>query len=63
MRQSIWRGGKRFFRSEQGVTAMEYALLAALIAVVIIVSVAGTGDSVKAFYTYVADKVTVAVGS
>lgn len=40
-----------FFRTDDGVTAIEYGLLAALIAVAIIGSVSLTGDSLGAVYT------------
>jgi pilus assembly protein Flp/PilA len=41
----------RFFRDEEGVTAIEYGLLAALIAVVIIVSVDTIGNNLFTAYT------------
>jgi len=37
----------RFFKDEEGVTAIEYSLIAALIAVVIIMAVTHTGDAVS----------------
>ena len=37
----------RFFKDEEGVTAVEYAVMVALIAVGIIVSVEGLRDAVK----------------
>ena len=37
---------KRFVREEKGVTALEYGLIAALIAAVIIVSVQGLGQTI-----------------
>jgi|EndMetStandDraft_4_1072995.scaffolds.fasta_scaffold05989_6 pilus assembly protein Flp/PilA len=40
-----------FVADETGVTAVEYGLLAALIAVVIIGAVAATGTSLTAIYT------------
>ncbi|MDC7712181.1 Flp family type IVb pilin [Vogesella indigofera] len=46
-----------FLLNEDGVTAMEYALLGALIAVVIIVSVTGVGLNVQALFLNVADQV------
>ena len=36
----------RFFKDEEGVTAIEYSLIAALIAVVIITAVSLTGEAV-----------------
>ena len=38
---------KRFIQEEDGVTAIEYALIAALIAVVIVLAVTNTGLAVK----------------
>ncbi len=38
---------KRWFRDETGATAIEYGLIAALIAVVIINAVTGLGTKVK----------------
>ena len=50
----------RFFRNlardEEGVTAIEYGLIAALIAVVIIVAVEAVGGGVSATFNSVADK-------
>lgn len=45
----------RFLRDEEGVTAIEYALIAALIAVVIILAVTAAGQQVRAVFQYVAD--------
>lgn len=42
---------------QRGVTSLEYALLGALIATAIIVSVAGVGGELGNFYDYVAGKV------
>ncbi|QKE41831.1 MAG: Flp family type IVb pilin [Ferrovum myxofaciens] len=44
-------GLKRFVGSEEAVTAIEYALLAALIAVAIIAAVTSLGGSVKSIFT------------
>lgn len=44
-----------FSRNAQGATAIEYALLASLIAVVIIVAVTGLGGSVSAMFNTTAD--------
>jgi pilus assembly protein Flp/PilA len=43
----------RFLRDESGVTAMEYGLIAALIAVVIIASVTIVGKSLSTKFTAV----------
>lgn len=43
------------FRSASGVTAIEYALIAALIAIVIVAAVGLAGDALVAFFERVAD--------
>lgn len=48
---------KRFVSEQDAVTAIEYALLAALIFGVIVVSVGLLGDNVQALYDDVAAKV------
>jgi pilus assembly protein Flp/PilA len=53
---------REFLDSEGGVTSIEYALLAALIAVAIIIAVANVGSKVEELYTYVSDQVDAAVG-
>ena len=45
----------QFFRDEQGATAIEYGLIAALIAVVIITAVTSVGTQLKAVFTSVAN--------
>ncbi len=47
-------GFARFWREEDGATAVEYALMVALIAVVIIVAVRAVGTSVSAKFDLVA---------
>ncbi|BAL26409.1 Flp family type IVb pilin [Azoarcus sp. KH32C] len=42
---------KKFIRDEEGVTAIEYGLIAALIAVVIIASVRAVGTNLQAVFT------------
>lgn len=50
------KGGKRmkkimsFLKDEEGVTAIEYGLIAALIAVVLIAALGATGDSLTALF-------------
>lgn len=50
-----------FLSEEHGVTAIEYALLGALIAVVIVVAVASVGTNLNALYEDVAGKVSNAI--
>lgn len=49
---------KQFIRDEEGVTAIEYGLIAALIAVVIIIAVTAVGTNLNAVFTYIAGKLT-----
>jgi pilus assembly protein Flp/PilA len=44
---------KSFLKQEDGATAIEYGLIAALIAVVIITAVRGVGNSLDATFTNV----------
>ena len=44
----------RFFKDEKGVTAIEYSLIAALIAIVIVVMVTLAGESVSGLFSQVA---------
>ena len=46
---------KNFARNEEGATAIEYGLLAALIAVVIIATVTQMGDSLKGTFETVSN--------
>lgn len=43
----------RFLKDEEGVTALEYGLIAALIAVVIIIAVALVGNELSSTFSYV----------
>ena len=45
---------RRFMRDEEGVTAIEYGLIASLIAVVIIVGATAVGDNLNALFTSIA---------
>lgn len=47
---------KNFIQEEDGVTAIEYALIAALIAVAIIAAVTLVGTDVAATFTKISDK-------
>ena len=41
---------RRFLRDEEGVTAIEYGLIAALIAIVIIAAVTGVGTTLRTVF-------------
>jgi len=47
---------RRFLREEDGVTAIEYGLIAALIAVVIIASVQSVGNNLNQVFNYISTK-------
>ena len=49
-----------FFKDEDGVTAIEYGLIAALIAVVIITAVTLVGDSLDNTFNYIGGQIDVA---
>ena len=52
--KKLFLRAKQFVREEDGVTAIEYGLIAALIAVVIIVSVKAVGVKLDAIFTAIA---------
>ena len=47
------RFAEKFIREEEGVTAIEYGLIAALIAVVIITAVTLIGNNLAAIFNYI----------
>lgn len=47
---------KQFIRDEQGVTAIEYGLIAALIAIAIIVGAGAAGTELNALFDRIATK-------
>ncbi len=51
----LTQGVRQFLSNEQGATAIEYGLLAGLIAVVIIVAVTTIGTNLKTIFQMVAD--------
>lgn len=48
---------KRFFKEEEGVTAIEYGLIAALIAVAIIGAITLLGENLAGIFNYIAGEV------
>lgn len=56
---AISRANERY--GQKGVSSIEYALLAALIAMIVVGSVGATGTSVKKLYEDVSNKVACAV--
>jgi pilus assembly protein Flp/PilA len=55
MMKKLYAGIQRFVRDEEGVTAIEYALIASLIAVVIIGAVSLVGQDVNLTFNKVAN--------
>lgn len=53
----------RFFKDEEGVTAIEYGLIAALIAVVIIAAVTAVGDQLILVFERIEDELVAALAS
>ncbi|WP_159912920.1 Flp family type IVb pilin [Pantoea sp. 18069] len=54
---------KNFWNDEEGATAIEYGLIAGLIAVAIIVTVGEIGVSLNGFFTYIKTKLGTAPAS
>lgn len=52
---------KLVWREEKAVSSIEYALIASLIVVVIFLSVGAVGTQVNSMYTYVKDRVVLAL--
>jgi pilus assembly protein Flp/PilA len=50
----------RFLQSEHGVTAIEYALLGGLIAVVIVAAVTTVGSQLNGLFNFVKDQIVAA---
>lgn len=48
---------QKFTRDEDGVTAIEYGLIAALIAVVIILAVTAVGTALQGIFNVIAGKI------
>ena len=61
--QSFIKILREFLDDTDGVTAMEYALLGGLIAVVIVAAVTSVGTGVSGLFSFVATQVATAVGS
>ena len=59
----LTRLSKTFVTDQTGATAIEYGLIAALIALAIIVSANTVADNTNAMWTYVANEVNAVTGS
>ncbi len=56
--ETMLKDAKQFWQDEEGVTAIEYGLIAALIAVVIIAGVTLVGQNLLNVFNYVGSKLT-----
>lgn len=54
---------KQFIADEEGVTMVEYGLIAALISIVVLVALTGVGVNVKAAFTAVCNAMNTALGT
>ena len=52
----------RFFRDEEGATAIEYGLIAALVSVAIIIALTALGDSLSTLFQNISDTVSANAG-
>lgn len=59
--RKMFREATTFGRDEAAVTSIEYALIAALIAIVIVASVTNVGTAVLALFEMVADEIAAAI--
>lgn len=55
VKECIMKNFIRFMKNEEGATAIEYGLIAALIAVVIIVALTSLGGNLNVVFTNVSD--------
>lgn len=59
--KQLMNGVKQFLRNEEGVTAIEYGLIAALIAIVIIGAVTAVGGNLNLVFIAVRDALAAAL--
>ena len=55
--RSLMHATRAFYRDEAGVTAVEYGLIASLVALAIIVGATALGVNLNALFNYIAGKV------
>jgi pilus assembly protein Flp/PilA len=61
--KAVFSAIKNFVRDEQGVTMVEYGLIAALISVVCIIALTGVGGNLNETYKMICNKLAGAVTS
>lgn len=60
--KSLAVGIKRFLQEEEGVTMVEYGLIAALIAIVCILAITGLGTNLNTAFVTICNAIAGAVG-
>lgn len=48
---------QKFLKDEEGATAIEYGLIAGLIAVVLVATLTSVGDQLKAMFNYITESI------
>jgi pilus assembly protein Flp/PilA len=61
--EKLMMGVKQFIADEEGVTMVEYGLIAALISIVVLIALTGVGVNVKAAFTRVCTALGTALGT
>lgn len=61
--KSFAQGIGRFITEEDGVTMVEYGLIAALISIVVLVALTNIGTNLNAVYTRICNALNTAVGA
>lgn len=56
MKTTAWKQIQNFLKDEEGATAVEYGIMIALIAAVVIVAVTGIGEKVRDVFSDVDDR-------
>jgi pilus assembly protein Flp/PilA len=59
--QRLLLAAERFYQDDRGATAIEYGLIAGLIAVGVIVSMTAFGNSLSGMFNFVRDEATTAM--
>lgn len=60
--EKLMSGIKQFFADEEGVTMVEYGLIAALISIVVLIALTGVGVGVRTAFERVCGALSTALG-
>ena len=61
--EKLMMGVKQFIADEEGVTMVEYGMIAALISIVALIALTGVGNNVKAAFTRVCTALATAISA